>query len=170
MEDLRECVPPTGRAGPSPGPHSIATTALRALTGGYVWLDAKRAVLASLDPIDDDTVRDVFTLLHGLAMGEDIDDIDLNQPVSLAEKFASTPRNSALSPTTCSARPAASPTPPHGSTRPSPGISPAESQPNPGASTACPFGFAPTLRVGSSHGTTRGRTSPEPASPCRGSD
>ncbi|WP_051970099.1 RNaseH domain-containing protein [Kitasatospora azatica] len=73
-------------------PHSIATTALRALTGGYVWLDAKRAVLASLDPIDDDTVRDVFTLLHGLAMGEDIDDIDLNQPVSLAEKFASTPQ------------------------------------------------------------------------------
>ncbi|MGF1426561.1 RNaseH domain-containing protein [Kitasatospora sp. LaBMicrA B282] len=71
-------------------PHSIVTTALRALTGGYVWLDAKKAVLASRDPIDDDTVRDVFTLLHGLAMGEDIDDIDLNQPVGIAEKFAST--------------------------------------------------------------------------------
>ncbi|WP_188308978.1 RNaseH domain-containing protein [Streptomyces sp. CBMA123] len=71
-------------------PHSIATTALRALTGGYVWLDAKRAVLASQEPIDDDTIRDVFTLLHGLAMGDDIDDIDLNQPVGIADKFAST--------------------------------------------------------------------------------
>ncbi|MFM9630201.1 MULTISPECIES: RNaseH domain-containing protein [Streptomyces] len=73
-------------------PHSVATTALRALTGGYVWFDAKRAVLASRDPIDDDMVRDVFTLLYGLATGEDIDDIDLNQPVGIAEKFASTPQ------------------------------------------------------------------------------
>lgn len=73
-------------------PHSVATSALRALTGGYVWLDAKRAVLASRDSIDDDTVRDVFTLLYGLATGEDVDDIDLNQPVSIAEKFASTPQ------------------------------------------------------------------------------
>lgn len=150
-------------------PHSVATTALRALTGGYVWLDAKRAVLASRDPIDDDTVRDVFTLLYGLATGEDIDDIDLNRPVSIADKFASTPRSSARWPTTCGPRRAGSQTPLTGYTRLSPGTSPAGSRPNRGRSTACRSGFAPTLRAASSHGTTRGRTRPRPGSPFHGS-
>jgi hypothetical protein len=148
-------------------PHSIATTALRALTGGYVWLDAKRAVLASQEPIDDDTIRDVFTLLHGLAMGDDIDDIDLTQPVGIADKFASTPQEQRALADYLLRSPSGQPDAPIGSTRPSPGTSPAGSPSSPGPSTACPSGSARTPQAASSPGTIPGPTRTGPASPCR---
>ncbi|MEU4702830.1 RNaseH domain-containing protein [Nonomuraea dietziae] len=71
-------------------PHSIATNALRCLTGGYVYFDPERGFLVSRDPIDDDTLCDAFTLMSGLATGLDIDDIDLSNPGPLGERIAAT--------------------------------------------------------------------------------
>lgn len=75
-------------------PRTIATTALQAYTGGNVHFDPRRnhRVLVSLHPIDDATICDAFTLMHGLAMGQRADAIDLNRPVRLAEKLAGTPQ------------------------------------------------------------------------------
>jgi hypothetical protein len=73
-------------------PHSIVTNALRGLTGGYVWFDPKVGFLATREPIDDDTLRDAFTLMCGLALGADIDCINLNSPARFAERFAEMPQ------------------------------------------------------------------------------
>ncbi|MEU7244889.1 RNaseH domain-containing protein [Streptomyces sparsogenes] len=71
-------------------PHSVLTGALRCLTGGYVFFDPKQGLLATRRPLDDDTLRDAFTLLHGLILGHHPDDIDLNRPTPLAERVAET--------------------------------------------------------------------------------
>ncbi|MGW1055956.1 RNaseH domain-containing protein [Streptomyces sp. NPDC002521] len=71
-------------------PHSVLTNALRCLTGGYVFFDPKQGLLATRHPLDGDTLRDAFTLLHGLVLGRHVDDIDLNQPSPLAERVAET--------------------------------------------------------------------------------
>ncbi|EGG48279.1 hypothetical protein RKD19_000007 [Streptomyces canus] len=71
-------------------PHSVLTGALRCLTGGYVFFDPKQGLLATRRPLDDDTLRDAFTLLHGLVLGQHPDDIDLNRPTPLAERVAET--------------------------------------------------------------------------------
>lgn len=71
-------------------PYTIATTALRCLTGGYAYFDPDRLFLVTAKSIDDDTLRDAFTLMHGLAAGYEIDDIDLGNPVQLAERIAGT--------------------------------------------------------------------------------
>ncbi len=73
-------------------PYSVAMNALRCLTGGYVHFDPKRLFLVSSQPIDNDTLRDTFTLFCGLASGMDIDDIDLSSPTALAERIADTPQ------------------------------------------------------------------------------
>ncbi|GHJ49064.1 hypothetical protein Cs7R123_64060 [Catellatospora sp. TT07R-123] len=72
-------------------PYTIATTALRCLTGGYAFFDPERLFLVSGRSIDDDTLCDAFTLMHGLAAGLEIDDIHLGSPVALAERIAGTP-------------------------------------------------------------------------------
>jgi hypothetical protein len=77
-------------------PHSVLTNALRCLTGGYVWFDPKQGFLATRHPVDDDTLRDAFTLMHGLVLGRDADDIDLNRPSPLAERVADTPQDERL--------------------------------------------------------------------------
>ncbi|MEV6227446.1 RNaseH domain-containing protein [Saccharopolyspora shandongensis] len=69
-------------------PHSVVTNALRCLTGGYVWFDPDGGVLATLDPIDGDTLRDAFTLMHQRVLGTPIEEIDLNTPTPLAERIA----------------------------------------------------------------------------------
>ncbi|WP_432177121.1 RNaseH domain-containing protein [Streptomyces sp. Tue6028] len=71
-------------------PHSVLTGALRCLTGGYVFFDPRQGLLATRRPLDDDTLRDAFTLLHGLVLGHHPDDIDLNRPTPLAERVAET--------------------------------------------------------------------------------
>jgi hypothetical protein len=77
-------------------PHSVLTSALRCLTGGYVQFDPKQGFLATRHRVDDDTLRDAFTLMHGLILGRDIDDIDLNRPSPLAERVAETPQDERL--------------------------------------------------------------------------
>ncbi|WP_179199675.1 pPIWI_RE module domain-containing protein, partial [Streptomyces sp. NRRL B-24572] len=77
-------------------PHSIVTTALRCLTGGYVHFDPWAGVLVTRVEIDDDTLRDAFTLMVGMAMGAPIDQISLNNPDPLAVKVASTPQEHRL--------------------------------------------------------------------------
>ncbi|MEU3047996.1 RNaseH domain-containing protein [Streptomyces sp. NPDC006984] len=77
-------------------PHSIVTTALRCLTGGYVHFDPWAGVLVTRVEIDDDTLRDAFTLMVGMAMGTPIDQISLNNPDPLAVKVASTPEERRL--------------------------------------------------------------------------
>ncbi len=77
-------------------PHSIVTTALRCLTGGYAFFDPKRGFLVTRDPIDDDTLCDAFTLMSRLAAGDNIDDIDLGNPDRLAERIAGTPQQQRL--------------------------------------------------------------------------
>lgn len=72
-------------------PHSIVTNALRCLTGGYVWFDPKAGFLATRESIEDDTLRDAFTLMCALALGNDIDSIDLNRPAAFAERIAQMP-------------------------------------------------------------------------------
>lgn len=71
-------------------PHSVVTNALRCLTGGYVWFEPNDGFLVTLDEIDDDTLRDAFTLMCKHALGTPIDDIDLNDPVPLATRIAET--------------------------------------------------------------------------------
>lgn len=70
-------------------PRSIAATALRCLTGGYVHFDPEKLILATREPLDDETIRDTFTLLYHLVHGAHIDEIDLGSPPLLAEKIAS---------------------------------------------------------------------------------
>jgi hypothetical protein len=77
-------------------PHSVLTNALRCLSGGYVFFDPKQGLLATRYRVDDDTLRDAFTLLHGLVLGQHPDDIDLNRPASLAERVADTPQQERL--------------------------------------------------------------------------
>ncbi|MFI1060576.1 RNaseH domain-containing protein [Streptomyces spororaveus] len=69
-------------------PHSIVPITLRAMTGGYVWLDRDTGLLVSRDPISDTTVQRVFSYLHGLSMGRKIHEIDPNMPPRLAEMYA----------------------------------------------------------------------------------
>jgi hypothetical protein len=73
-------------------PYSIATNALRCLTGGYAYFNPERLFLVTRDPIDDDLLCDTFTLMSKLASGLDIDDIDLGDPPPLAERIAETPQ------------------------------------------------------------------------------
>jgi hypothetical protein len=77
-------------------PHSIVTTALRCLTGGYAFFDPGRGFLVTRAPIDDDTLCDAFTLMSRLAAGDDLDDIDLGNPDRLAERIAETPQQQRL--------------------------------------------------------------------------
>ncbi|MER5905152.1 RNaseH domain-containing protein [Streptomyces mirabilis] len=77
-------------------PHSVLTNALRCLTGGYVFFDPKQGLLATRHQVDDDTLRDAFTLMHGLVLGQHPDDIDLNRPSTLAERIAQTPQEERL--------------------------------------------------------------------------
>src|SRR5438309_1379802 len=69
-------------------PHSIVTNALRCLSGGHVWFDPRAGFLATREPIEDDTLRDAFALMCALALGNDIDSIDLNRPAAFAERIA----------------------------------------------------------------------------------
>lgn len=77
-------------------PHSIVTNALRCLSGGYVWFDPYLGFLATREPIDDGTLRDAFTLMCALALGEDVDTIDLNRPPAFAERVAQVPQEQRL--------------------------------------------------------------------------
>lgn len=75
-------------------PYSIAITVLTVLTGGYVHFEPRGAApfLASREPIDAALLRRVFTLTHGLALGQAIGDIDLRQPPLVAQHIADTPQ------------------------------------------------------------------------------
>ena len=77
-------------------PYSIATSALRCLTGGYAYFDPQRLFLVTRDPIEDDLLCDTFALMSGMAAGDDIDAIDLNRPSALAERIAETPQQQRL--------------------------------------------------------------------------
>jgi hypothetical protein len=77
-------------------PHSIATSALRCLTGGYAHFNPERLFLVTRDPVDDDLLRDTFTLFCKIAAGEDPDAIDLTSPTALADRIAETPQQERL--------------------------------------------------------------------------
>ena len=74
-------------------PYSIATTVLSMMSGGYVCFapDRQAPFLASLHPIDSKLLLRVFTLTHGLALGQGIGTIDLTAPPELARRIAGTP-------------------------------------------------------------------------------
>lgn len=74
-------------------PYTIATTVLQVITGGYVHFEPKGAepFLVSRQPIDSDLLCKAFTLTHGLALGEQVEMIDLRQPSELALRIARTP-------------------------------------------------------------------------------
>lgn len=78
----------TRRGGPEQVPYSIATTALRVLTGGYVHLDRNLEFLASKEPISDARLLRIFTYLEGYARGLKTDDIPLHSPPALARLIA----------------------------------------------------------------------------------
>ncbi|WP_161849174.1 RNaseH domain-containing protein [Frankia sp. ACN1ag] len=71
-------------------PYSIATLVLGILSGGYVHFapDRRAPFLASREPLDSRILRRVFTLTHGLALGDKIDAIDLTTPPELAKRIA----------------------------------------------------------------------------------
>lgn len=69
-------------------PRSVAVNALRCLTGGYVAFDPDNGFLVTHEPVDDDTLLAAFTLMHGRALGDPIDEIDLTSPPALAERIA----------------------------------------------------------------------------------
>jgi RNaseH domain of pPIWI_RE/pPIWI_RE module N-terminal domain/MID domain of pPIWI_RE len=73
-------------------PYSIATTVLSVISGGYVYFDPdyRGPFLASREPLDDDLLRRVFTLTYRLALGEQIDAIDLRTSPELAKRIAGT--------------------------------------------------------------------------------
>ncbi|MEU6442475.1 RNaseH domain-containing protein [Streptomyces sp. NPDC047046] len=73
-------------------PYSIATTVLQVVTGGYVHFEpyGMAPFLVSQQPIDSDLLSKIFTLTHGLALGQPIDTIDLRQPPELARRIART--------------------------------------------------------------------------------
>lgn len=79
-------------------PKSIITTTLRARTGGYVWFapNKGRGYLVSRAAIDPDTLRDVFTLFHGIVNGYSADQVDLNSPPLVAEQIAARPMEQRL--------------------------------------------------------------------------
>ena len=77
-------------------PYTVATNALRCLTGGYAYFDPIRLFLVTRDPVDDDLLCDTFTLMSRLAAGDQIDDIDLGSPPRLAERIAETPQRQRL--------------------------------------------------------------------------
>ncbi|BDU04547.1 RNaseH domain-containing protein [Nocardia cyriacigeorgica] len=76
-------------------PYSIATLVLSVISGGYVHFDPSRRnqFLASREPLDPKLLRRAFTLTYGLALGEDIDRIDLAAPPELATRIANTAEN-----------------------------------------------------------------------------
>ncbi|WP_165975032.1 RNaseH domain-containing protein [Nonomuraea deserti] len=80
----------TRRGGPEQIPYSIATTALRVLTGGYVHLDKYFRFLASKEPLPDRILRRMFTYLEGFALGKAIDDIAPDAPPDLAMRVSGT--------------------------------------------------------------------------------
>lgn len=73
-------------------PYSIATTVLNVISSGYVYFDPDRRApfLASLNAIDGALLRRVFTLTHHLALGQEVDTIDLTAPPELAKRIAET--------------------------------------------------------------------------------
>lgn len=73
-------------------PFTIATTVLKVLSGGYVHFEVGKGegFLASREPLDDNLVRRVFTLTYGLALGEQIEHIDLRNSPEVATRIAST--------------------------------------------------------------------------------
>ncbi|USQ82564.1 RNaseH domain-containing protein [Streptomyces phaeoluteigriseus] len=74
-------------------PYTIATTVLQVITGGYVFFEPKGAspFLVSRRSIDSDLLRKALALTHGLALGEQVEMIDLRQPPELARRIAQTP-------------------------------------------------------------------------------
>jgi hypothetical protein len=88
----RECKKKYGNES-AQAPHSIATTVLSMMSGGYVCFtpDRKDPFLASLHPIDSRLLQRVFTLTYHLALGRDIATIDLTAPPELARRIADIP-------------------------------------------------------------------------------
>ncbi|MEU7179534.1 MULTISPECIES: RNaseH domain-containing protein [Streptomyces] len=74
-------------------PYTIATTVLQVITGGYVHLEPKGAApfLVSRQPIDSALLCKAFALTYGLALGEQVEMIDLRHPPELAVRIARTP-------------------------------------------------------------------------------
>jgi hypothetical protein len=74
-------------------PYTIATTVLQVITGGYVYFEPQGTspFLVSRQPIDSDLLCKAFTLTHGLALGEQVEMIDLRRPPELALRIAQTP-------------------------------------------------------------------------------
>jgi hypothetical protein len=84
------------KADEAQAPHSVVVNALRCLTGGYVAFDPDRGFLVTREEVHDDTLLAAFTLMHGLALGTPIDEIDLTAPPRLAERVAGSPQERRL--------------------------------------------------------------------------
>ncbi|MCF4123029.1 RNaseH domain-containing protein [Antribacter sp. KLBMP9083] len=71
-------------------PHSVATTVLRVITGGFVHFSPQGRFLASLQPIRSTLLERVFTVLEGIVHGIPVEEVDLNEPTRLAARVAAT--------------------------------------------------------------------------------
>ncbi|MCM2413232.1 pPIWI_RE module domain-containing protein [Streptomyces sp. RKAG290] len=69
-------------------PYSIAVTVLQQITDGYVYLDKYLAFMVTLNPVEPETLRKVFTYLEGIARKVPLDEIPFMDQPTLARLVA----------------------------------------------------------------------------------
>lgn len=69
-------------------PYSIAVTVLQQITDGYVYLDKYLAFMVTLNPVEPDILRAVFTYLEGIVRRVPLDEIPFMDPPTLARLVA----------------------------------------------------------------------------------
>ncbi|HEU5119199.1 MAG TPA: hypothetical protein VFT74_21595, partial [Isosphaeraceae bacterium] len=69
-------------------PYSIAVTVLQQITDGYVYLDKYLAFMVTLNPVEPDALRTVFTYLEGIVRRIPLDEIPFMDPPTLARLVA----------------------------------------------------------------------------------
>ena len=78
-------------------PYSIAVTVLQQITDGYVHLDKYLAYMVTLNPVEPDVLKTVFTYLEGIVRRVPIDEVPFMDPPVLANRIAgTTPRQLSL--------------------------------------------------------------------------
>ncbi|WP_277438942.1 DUF3962 domain-containing protein [Streptomyces sp. SPB162] len=78
-------------------PYSIAVTVLQQITDGYVHLDKYMAFMVTLNPVEPEILRKVFTYLEGIIRKVPLDEIPFMDQPTLARLVAdATPRRHCL--------------------------------------------------------------------------
>jgi hypothetical protein len=71
-------------------PFSIVTTVLKQLTGGYVHIDRKLRFMVTLEKVEAEDLRTVFTYLEGICQGTPLADIPYATQSKIADLVAAT--------------------------------------------------------------------------------